>query len=576
MLTEIKSKIARACESFFAEISCNSDFDLLSLFEIPKELAHGHLALPVFQLAKVKRKAPPLIAQELTEVLKSAQLNEVAAVQAVGGYVNITLKDSYVFQRLLEVVETEKDQLGSTKKYSGKTLIIDYSSPNVAKPMHIGHLRATVIGQALRNLAQTQGFQVIGVNHLGDWGSQFGKLCFAFEKWGKDFDFEKDAFESLYKLYVKFHEEAEKDPQMEAQGAAYFKRLEDGDPEMVKLWQKFIAISMADFDKNWRRLGVKHDLVRGESFYNDRMKPVEDELEAKGLLIESEGAMVVPMDEEGAPPCLIRKSDGASLYATRDLATAIYRMEELKADVNLYVVGSDQSLHFKQVFEVLRKMGKPWVKDCHHIGFGLVRFKDMGKISSRKGNIIRFSDVLDQAVQMVREVIKNKNPDLQGAEAEDVAEKVAVGAIIFNDLVNDRVKNVEFDWDRALSFEGDSGPYVQYVYVRCVGVLAKWGKTVPMQASALYTPDTEEERALIRQLLIFPDVLSSAYKYYKPNLVANYMLDVCGLFNRFYHNHKILNGPEELKGSRLALVKATQAVIRQGLWALNMPVPEKM
>lgn len=575
MLTAVKQKIAHEIKAHLQGSVAN--VDLSTQFDYPKDWSHGHLALPVFQLAKELKKAPPLIAKEIATYLQTAPgLDFLEKVEPASGFVNFTFKDQFVLNILLGHITQSGERLGFSEQFKGKKLLIDYSSPNVAKPMHIGHLRATVIGQALRNLAQSQGFDVVGVNHLGDWGSQFGKLCFAFEKWGQEFDFKNQPFESLYQLYVKFHQEAEAHPELEAEGAAYFKRLEDGDPKMTELWKQFIQISMEDFKKNWKRLGVKHDLVLGESFYNDKMDAVVAELARKHLLVESEGALVVPMDGENESPCLIKKSDGASLYATRDLATAIYRMETLKADVNLYVVGADQGLHFKQVFAVLRKMGKTWVDNCHHIGFGLVRFKDL-KISSRKGQIIRFADVLDRAVALVKEVIQVKNPDLKGAEADDVAEKVAVGAIIFNDLVNDRIKNTEFDWDRALSFEGDSGPYVQYVFVRCQSILEKWGKPVSLDVSTFASlPDSEEERILVRWLMAYPDTLANAYKYFKPNLVANYLLDLCGAYNRFYHNHKILGGDEDRRAGRLALVKATQAVIDSGLKILNMPAPNRM
>lgn len=568
MLTEVKQKIAEACKDYWER----SEDEITPLFETPKELSHGHLSLPVFQLAKTKRKAPPLIAKELTEKLLSLGLEELDKIEAVNGFVNFHCKTEYVMGLLFKAVKNQGDKLGYNERFKGKKVIIDYSSPNVAKPMHIGHLRATVIGQAIRNLAATQGYEVTGVNHLGDWGSQFGKLCFAYEKWGSEFDFDNDAFNSLYNLYVKFHDEAEKNPELEAKGAAYFKRLEDGDADMLSLWKKFIEISMADFEKNWARLGVKHDLVRGESFYNDRMQPIIDELEKKGLLVEDQGAMVVMMDDEKVPPCLIRKTDGATLYATRDLATADYRMDELKNDLNLYVVGQDQTLHFKQVFKVLEKLGRPWVKSCHHISFGMVRFKDMGKISSRKGNIIRFSDVLDKAIELVGKIVRAKNPDLENVD--DVVEKVAVGAITFNDLVNDRVKNVEFDWDRALSFDGDSGPYVQYVYVRCASLLRKYGKEVDMKLESAL--ESEDERALVRLLLDYPGVLQSAFDGFRPNVLANYLLEVCTAYNRFYHNHKILSGDPELVSTRMALVQSVKEVIGQGLGHLNIQVPDYM
>lgn len=570
MLTPIKDNLAKALAP---ELGLSVD-KVYSLFEIPKELSHGHLSVPVFILAKELKKAPPLVAKEICEKLLTKNIAIVDRIDPVGGYLNIHLKDDYLFSTIYQEVRTSGSNLGHNKVGLGKTIVIDYSSPNVAKPMHVGHLRASMIGQAIRNLAETQGYKVIGLNHLGDWGVQFGKLAYAYQLWAKEYPFDAEPFESLFKLYVRFHEEAEKDPELEKKGSLFFKKLEEGDEELLKLWKLFVDISMKDFNRLWARLGMKHDLVRGESFYNDRLKPTEALLAERGLLVESQGAMVVNLDDEKIPPCLIRKSDGASLYATRDLASAIYRFQELKADVNLCVVGSDQALHFKQVFSVLRRMGFGWWDKCHHISFGMYRFKDLGKMSSRKGQIIRLEDLLNKAVEIVRGVIREKNPDL--ANFEEVAEQVAVGAIIFNDLVNDRVRDVEFNWEKALSFDGDSGPYLQYVYVRCQGILNKAaasGRELPAKVSPL---QSVEERELIKTLMSYEMVLSEAYKNFKPNILATYLIELSSSFNKFYHNHRILGGEPELETSRLALVYVTQAVIKCGLSVLNIQAPKAM
>lgn len=572
MLTEIKRHLAK-------EISKVTDFGLdtcLGLFETPKDLKHGHLAMPVFRFSKEKKKAPPVLAKEAAESINSKIQEQgsewIDSVEPAGGYINFRLKNLKVMNLLYHETVQNDYPIGHQKESSGKSVLIDYSSPNVAKPMHIGHLRATVIGQSISHLAKSQGHKVIGINHLGDWGVQFGKLAWAYQKWGHEYDFESDGFESLYNLYVRFHKEVEDHPEYESEGAKVFKKLEDGDPELKKIWQKFIDISMKDFEVLWNRLGVQHDLVRGESFYNDRLERVVNLIKEKGLLVESEGAQVVDLSEEKIPPCLIRKTDGATLYATRDIASALYRMEELKADYNLYVVGADQALHFKQVFSVLKKMGYSWVENCHHIGFGLVRFKEMGKISSRSGQIIRLSDLLDQAVGRVEKIMEEKNPDLKNRS--EVAEKVAVGAIIFSDLVNDRVKNVEFDWDRALSFDGDSGPYVQYCHVRCESILRKAGFELPKEIKV--DLESDEERGLIKILMAYEQILADAYRNYKPNIVANYLLNVCAAFNRFYQKHRIIGGEDSLKESRLALVMMTKKTIRSGLDILNISAPTEM
>lgn len=565
MLTRIKIQIAEAVAPLL-EIGADEIKDLL---EVPKMLEHGHISLPVFFLARTWKKAPPLIAKEVAEQINKLGLPDIARVEPLAGYVNVHLTSQAIQKVLMESVWDER--LGTGQVGAGKTMVVDYASPNVAKPMSIGHLRATVIGQAICNLARSQGYDVVGLNHIGDWGVQFGKLAWAFQNWSDDYDFESKPFESLFAMYVRFHKEAEENKELDDKGSAVFKKLEDGDEEILKLWKKFIDISLVEYQRLWDMMGVRHDLVRGESFYNDKLAATEKILEDKGLLEESEGAMVVRLEEE-MPPCLIRKSDGASLYATRDIASAIYRKEELKADLNLYVVGVDQSLHFKQVFQVLEKMGYDWASECHHISFGMYRFKDIGKMSTRAGNVIFLEDVLAKAIGMVQEIIEEKNPQLENKQK--VAEQVGVGAILFNDLLCDRVKNVDFDWDKVLDFEGASGPYVQYTCVRCKSILKKYGQEIPTTMDvALESP---EERALMRTLLNYDEVLTHACNGFKPHLIANYLLEVCRNYGHFYHSHRIIGGDEKYVKSRIALVFATQKVIEAGLKILNIECPEAM
>jgi arginyl-tRNA synthetase len=464
----------------------------------------------------------------------------------------------------------KRGRVGFSEAGKGKKLVIDFSSPNVAKPMHIGHLRASVIGQCIVNLARAQGYEVVGLNHLGDWGVQFGKLAWAYMHWGKEYPFKEKPFESLFKLYVRFHDEAEKNPGLEAEGSKVFKRLEDGDPQIRDLWKMFVDISLADYQRIWNMLGIKHDLVRGESFYNDRMKPVEDELQKKGLLEESDGAMIVRLGDDMAP-CLIRKADGASLYATRDLASALYRMNELKADLNLYVVGVDQTLHFRQVFKVLEMMGYPWVDKLHHIAFGMYRFKD-AKLSTRKGNTIFLEDVFARAIELVKEIIAKKNPDLP--DADTVAKQVGIGAVVFNDLVNDRVKDVDFDWGRALDFEGDSGPYVQYCGVRCASLVRKYGKPIPESFKLDLT--APEELELLRSLLNYQDTLRNSFDNFKPHILAGYLIEVCHRFGQFYNKCRILGESEDLQAARMTLVQMVHVILEEGLRTLSIELPEAM
>lgn len=569
----------------FSDNDAVSVANLENVLEQPKNLEHGHLAFPVFSLAKLMRQGPPPIAAKIATHLQTlVDGNQVAQelglekALAVGGYVNLTFSGLALQNRLFAAIRDSKGKLGYSLDGKGKKIVIDYSSPNVAKPMHVGTLRATVIGQAIRNIAETQGYEVIGLNHLGDWGVQFGKLAWAYQKWGDQYDFKNAPFQSLFDLYVKFHDEAAKNPALDAEGSLVFKRLEQGDKEIEKIWKMFVDITLVEDQKLWDLLGVKHDLVRGESFYNDRLKPVEDLLEKKGLLQESEGAMVVPMGDD-MPPCLIRKSDGASLYATRDIASAIYRKNELGADLCLYVVGVDQTLHFKQVFKVLDLAGFEWAKECHHISFGLYRFKDGVKMSTRKGNVIFLEDILKQAIERTAELIEKKNPQLSAGERAQIATDVGVGAVIFGDLVFDRVKNVEFDWDRILSFEGDSGPYVQYMHVRCQSLLRKYAEKTGGQAPKLNPTrvmNEKDERELVRLLFSYDEILEASFRGFRPNILAQYLLEVCGVFSRFYHNNRILGEAEEVEASRMALVAATQAVLQEGLAKLSIRAPDVM
>ncbi len=546
--------------------------EIFDLLEIPKNIENGHICFPTFKLAKNLKQAPPKIAQELTDKINQIKPGEIEKVSAASGYVNFQFSDQCVQEVLMAMLDGGFANLGHGDIGQGKTVAIDYASPNVAKPMHIGHFRAAIIGQAVRNLAATQGYKVLGINHLGDWGVQFGKLAWAYKKWGKEYSFAEKPFDTLLKLYVRFHEEAEKNAEIEALGSLEFKKLEEGDLEVRKIWQLFLEISLKDFQRLWDMIGLKHELTLGESFYSDKLADVEERLTKAHLLEESEGAVVVKLDELGLPPCLIRKSDGASLYATRDLATAIYRREVLKADLNLYVVGQEQTLHFTQIFAVLKKLGYDWVSGLHHISFGMYRFKDIGKMSTRKGNVIYFEDVINKAIELSLKVIEEKNPDLKNKN--ETAKIIGVGALIFNDLFNDRVKNVDFDWEKILDFEGNSGPFVQYAYVRCRSLLAKYGKNPQLtMASAL---SSNEERELVKLLVSFEVSVENAFKYFKPNILAQYLIDLVKTFNHFYQVHRILTGDPSLISSRMELVNATMLVLQKGLLMLNIKCPEAM
>lgn len=568
MIQKLKNDVAEAVASHVGRTAA----EVYPLLEIPKTYDHGHLALPVFAWAKVNKQNPNELAKTMSEALVKL-LPSAEKIQPVGGFVNFQFKPAVLTETLFNDLRTQPNTPGHNQRHAGETILVDFSSPNVAKPMHVGHFRATIIGQAICNLARAQGAKVVSINHIGDWGTQFGKLAWAYQKWGSQYNFETEPMKALVEMYVRFHDEAEKDPAMNTAGAETFKKLEDGDPEIRRIWDFIVKASFVEYDKIYSVLGTHHDKVMGESFYNDKMDDVVTRLKTKNLLSESEGAQVVFFpEEEKMAPCIIKKSDGASIYATRDLAAAIYRHEVMKADEVLYVVGVDQTLHFRQVFRVLELMGYEWAKDYHHISFGQYRFKE-GKMSTRKGRVLLAEDLVRQSIELAGEIIQEKNPDLENKDV--VAKQVAVGAIVFNDLVNDRVKNVEFEWERALSTEGDSGPYVQYTNVRCKSILRKQGGGFNgLTAAPVFTEP--EEIKLVFSLLQFGHIIEVAFRQYKPSILAQYLLDVCGNFSTFYHKCRILGEAPQVEQSRLALVWASSKVLTEGLRLLNIPSPEMM
>jgi arginyl-tRNA synthetase len=602
MLTRMKNILSASLQTEF-EIS---QADIMACLESPKDPANGDLAFPCFALAKKLKRAPPHIAAEFA---KKIQLPKgFKSISASGGYLNFYFDELFWSHVVIDEIQKQGDHIGSQTFGTGQTVVIDYSSPNVAKPMSIGHLRSTVIGQALANIHKAMGFNTIGINYLGDWGVQFGKLAWAhlnkedlvkkvtehkisiqfdsvrFEKLLNDMDNKPEtSFDYLYALYVVFHAVSEVDKELEDFGRDYFLKLERrhqkgsaAEDEITRkiedAWQKFVAISMTEYTRVYKLLNTRHDLVRGESFHEPDLQGVVQELKDKGLLKTSEGAQIVDLAPYDMPPSLITKSDGATLYATRDIAAAKYRHDVLKADKLIYVVGAEQSLHFKQLFKVLELMGYDWSKHCVHVAFGLYRFKD-GKMSTRRGNVVFLEDVLDRAIELVKEIIKEKNPDLKNSN--EVATAVGTGAVIFNDLMNDRQKNIDFDWDRLLDFNGDTGPYVQYSHVRCCSVLAKWGKAVPKDADLSLLKENLEQ-ALLRSLGHFNDVVLISYNQLRPNWIAQYLLELAKAFGAFYYEHRILEGDIELQKARIALVDSTRIVLRRGLELLGLQIPEAM
>ena len=543
--------------------------DLMRFIEIPPRPEMGDYAFPCFQLSKILRKAPNAISSELAEKINKEGFEKV---DALGPYLNFFVDKSVFTKETIEKILAEGDSYGSSEDGKGKNVTIDFSSPNIAKPFHVGHLFSTAIGNSLYRILSFEGYKCIGINHLGDWGTQFGKLIYAYKKWCDKEKLEKEPIKELLRIYVKFHDEAEKDPTLDEEARRYFKRLEDGAKEETELWKTFRELSLREFQSVYDLLGVKFDSIAGESFYTDKMDAVVEEIDSKGLLVTSNGAQVVMLDEYNMPPCIIKKADGATMYATRDLAAAIYRKDNYDFYKSLYVVGMDQTLHFKQVFTTLKLMGHDWADDCRHIGFGLVRFSDK-KLSTRRGDVIFLEDLLNESIEKTMEIINEKNPDLENKE--EVAKKVGVGAMVFTYLKNGREKDIVFDWKEMLSFDGETGPYVQYSYARGKSILRK---QETIEGEADYSKlSSKEEFELIKTLEGFNEAINHAIDKFEPSVVTRYAVDVAKAFNKFYNAHKI-SGIEDcgLKNARLKMVEATCQVIKNALFLIGLEVVEKM
>lgn len=538
------------------------------LIEIPPKPEMGDYAFPCFQLSKVMRKAPNMIAEELKGLIDSEGFERI---ESLGPYLNFFVDKGVFAKNTLNKVLEEGDNYGASNIGEGKTVCVEYSSPNIAKPFHVGHLFTTAIGNSLYKMFKKEGYNTVGLNHLGDWGTQFGKLISAYNRWVDEEALEKAPIDELLRIYVKFHEEAKKDTSLEDEARANFKALENGDPQATALWNRFRDLSLKEFERVYDILDVKFDSLNGEAFYNDKMDVVVDELKEKGLLVESNGAQVVMLEDYNMPPCIVLKADGASIYATRDLAAAMYRKKTYDFHKCVYVVGTPQALHFKQVFKVLDLAGHEWAKDCVHVGFGLVKFADR-KLSTRDGSIVLLDDLLREAVEKTMEAIKDKE---EIKNKEEVAKKIGVGAVIFTYLKNSREKDIVFDWKEILSFEGETGPYVQYAYARGNSILERAGE---FSGSIDYSKlSSKEEFELVKSLGNFNNVITLALDKLEPSILTRYVIEVAKGFNKFYNAHSVLNlEDEELKRARLNLVKASLQVIKNGLELLGIGVVEKM
>ncbi len=528
----------------------------------------GDYSLPCFKFAKIFRKSPALIAEDLVSTFTCDEYIE--KVQAVNGYLNFTIQRKGFVLDTLNAILKEGQNYGSDNIGIGKNIVIDYSSINIAKPFHIGHLSTTVIGGALYRIYKFLGYNVIGINHLGDYGTQFGKLIYAYKEWGNKEEVALGGIKELTRLYVKYHEEVEKDPSLDDVARQYFKKIEEGDKECNDLFKWFKELTLKDVVKIYEKLDITFDSYNGESFYNDKMDVVIDELKQKNLLVESNGAQIVDLEKYNMPPCLILRSDGASLYATRDLAAAYYRYKTYNFSKCLYVVAYQQNLHFKQFFKVLELLEKPWAKDLEHVAFGMVSLEE-GTMSTRKGKVVLLEDVIDKCVQKAYDIINEKNPDLE--DKKEVSEAVGTGAVIFGALINSRIKDIVFSYDKVLNFEGETAPYVQYTYARCVSVLTKANNQI-----GEYKIENllDEEYDLIALLKKFPEIVKASAEKNEPSLVTRYAIDVASLYNKFYFDCKILGEEENTKNFRLALTKATKIVIKNALSLLGIKTPNKM
>ena len=540
---------------------------IAALIERPKNAKMGDYAFPAFILAKTMHKNPAIIAKDIAENLSS---DDFASIQAVGPYVNFAIDHEKLVSSTLKDVLAEKEHYGDQKLGEGN-VPIDMSSPNIAKPMSMGHLRSTVIGNSIAKTMEKVGYTPIKINYLGDYGTQFGKLIAAYKHWGNEEDVKKDPIMSLFHYYVRFHKEAETNPELDDEGREWFKRLEDGDPEAVRLWKWFREVSLKDFKRIYKELGVTFDSYNGEAFFNDKMQPVIDELKEKGLLHESQGAQVVDMGPD-ENPAIIVKSDGTSIYLTRDLAAAEWRMKEYNFVKMLYVVGNEQAQHFVELKTVLKKMGYDWADEIHHVPFGLIT-QGGKKLSTRKGNVVFLDQVLKDAVSLAKKQIQEKNPDL--ADQDQVAHDVGVGAVVFHDLKNDRLDNFDFNLEEVVRFEGDTGPYVQYTNARAQSVLRKAAAMGEKSSDSDLALDDDWAFAVAKDLADFPRIVARASEKFEPSVIAKFALDLAKKFNKYYANVKILTKDDKI-GARLALVQATSIVLTESLRLLGVNAPKEM
>ncbi len=567
MKEKISELIYEALSSITKDTGITKE-DVMEYIEIPPQKEMGDMAFPCFRLAKALRMAPPAIAEKLCDLIPAKDF--LKNVGTSGGYLNFFINKEALASGILSRLQ-EKKEYGTSDVGKGQTICIDYSSPNVAKNFHVGHLRTTTIGNALYHIFKKQGYDVVRINYLGDWGTQFGKLIVAYKKWGSEELVKEKGIEELMSLYVRFHEEAETDPSLEDEARSWFAKMEQNDQEALSIWQWFLDISLKEFMRIYDILGVSFDSYNGESFYNDKMAPAIEELKEKGLLKEDNGAQIVDLSDYDMPPCLVLKKDGSTLYATRDIAAAIYRKKTYDFTKCIYVTGLEQKLHFSQWFKVIELMGYDWYKGLVHVPYGMVSLPG-GKMSSRKGQVIFAEDILKEAIDKTADIIEEKNPTLP--HKEEVAKAVGVGAVVFSNLYTQRIKDVVFDWDKLLSFDGETGPYVQYTHARCCSIISKSGDAPATPIPSALSDDPALD--LMKELDRYEEVIKDAADKYEPSIVARYSMAVAQAFNKFYHEDQILTEETDVKGSRLFLTKVTEEILRDSLAVLGLEAPEQM
>lgn len=559
---EISKLLAEKVEGMGAE-------EILASIEIPPNKEMGDYAFPCFRLAKVMRKAPNMISQEIADNIKSDLLKEV---RNVGPYVNFFVNSEKINEFTLKEIFEKKDRYGSSNIGKGKNVLVEYSSTNIAKPFHIGHIRSTVIGDSIKKIFQFMGYNVTAINYLGDFGTQFGILLAAYKRWGDDDLLNSDPIRELLKLYVRFNDLKEEDESVMEEGREWFRKLESNDAEAVRIWTWFKEISLKEFNRVYDMLNIEFDSYDGEHFHSQFVGKLVDELTDKKLLIESEDAMIIDLSDKDVAPAIILKRDGSSTYITRDIATAIYRKEKYDFDKNIYVVATQQNLHFKQLKYVLEKMGYEWFDDCEHVSFGMVSLAD-GTLATRKGKVVFLEDVLNQSVEKTKEIIEQRNPNLENKDL--VAKQIGIGAVKFQELFNTRIKDYTFDWNQVLNFDGETGPYVQYAYARANSILNRLGIEISddIDYSLLAT---DEEKDLVKSLYNVPSVIVSAMEKLEPSIITRHVTEVAKYFNKFYNSVHIVNSEDDEKHSRALLVYATKVCISNMLTLLGIETPEKM